>query len=460
LTEKRKLSLWSGGGVLVCLLLLPAITEMKSPQRYIDFAAFLSIYVGGTVLIAVTMWLWQKYRTSPSPIYPHNVLRASRTMVMAMIVFGVYWFDFSQARPHYFWAEYQYQFQNPKDLSDGWDVLSPEELEIDVDRIERVVERFVNDEQFKWQHSFLLAQDGNLLVDEYFYDESVDRPHDLRSANKSITSILIGIAIDQRIIGGVDDPVSDYFPEFGAAFQKTPKKSRFTIEHLLTMRSGLDANDWDRSSPGNENLLYREKDDWIRILFELPLINSPGSTFAYSTAGEMALRALLVNASGMPLDRFAELHLFAPLGIVNYAWTHRLYGRDDVPIRVELTSRDFAKLGQLFLDGGVWHGKRIVSEEWVSRSTAVHTRTNEANLGNPNYGYLWWRHSFDVDGEEIQGFQAQGAGGQFLFVFPELRAVAVFTSRNYGRHRQINPLRVVRDDLLPVLLEAQGKRSG
>jgi CubicO group peptidase (beta-lactamase class C family) len=444
-----------GGGVLVCLLLIPTITEMKTPQRYIDFAAFMSIFVGGTVILAAAIRLWQYRMSSPAPIYPVSLLRGCRIMVVVMIVFGLYWFDFSQARPHYFWTTYDYQFQSPRALSDGWDIGSPGDHGIDVAQIEDVVERFVNDDAYKWQHSFLLVRNGKLLVDEYFYDESVDRPHDLRSANKSITSMLVGIAIDRGIIGGVDDSVSDYFPEYSGVFLETPEKSSITIEHLLTMSSGLDANDWDRTSPGNENTLYRLKDDWIRIFFELPLVNRPGTTFAYSTAGEMALRMLLANASGMSLNQFAEVYLFKPLGVTNYTWTHHLYGRDDVPARVELTSRDLAKLGQLYLDGGIWRGKRIVSESWVSRSTAVHTRTNERNLGNPNYGYLWWRHSFAVDGEVFDGFQAQGAGGQFLFVFPELEVVAVFTSRNYGRRRQVNPLRVMREDLLAGMERAE-----
>jgi hypothetical protein len=115
--------------------------------------------------------------------------------------------------------------------------------------------------------------------------------------------------------------------------------------------------------------------------------------------------------------RFAERHLFAPLGIVNYAWTHRLYGREDVPIEVELASRDFAKLGQLYLDGGIWQGKRIISEEWISQSTVIHTRTNEANLRNPNYSYLWSRHSFEAEGEEIQGFQLRVREDSFCSYF-------------------------------------------
>lgn len=460
MTDRGKLAIWLGIGVSICLLLIPAITERGGMQRYINFAAFLGLFFGGMVAIVGAVWLGRKRRKDPSPLFPGPVLRASQTMVLVMIAFGVFWFDFSQARAHRFWVEYRFQLQAPADLGDGWLVGSVADHGIDPKLIDFIVERFVNDDDYKWQHSFLLARGNELLVDEYFYDESVEEPHDLRSANKTITSILIGIAIDQGFIGGVDDSVSKYFPGYQSVFEEAPEKRKITIEHLLTMRSGLAADDWDQSSPGNEDRLYRVRDDWVRLFFELPLVNRPGSKFAYSTAGEMTLRAMLVNASGMPLNQFAERFLFNPLGIDRYRWTRTLYGRDDVPIRVELTSRSLAKLGLLFLNDGIWQGRRIVSAEWVSRSTEVHSETNEVSLGNPGFGYLWWRHSFDVRGKEIQGYQAQGAGGQFLFVFPDLETIAVFTSGNYGRPRQRNPLRIMRNELLPALLDAQLESPG
>lgn len=132
--------------------------------------------------------------------------------------------------------------------------------------------------------------------------------------------------------------------------------------------------------------------------------------------------------------------------------TRSLFGREDIPIRVELTARDLAKLGQLYLNRGRWQERRIVSRDWVERATATHTCTNENRLGNPEYGYLWWRHAFSDDPRSIQGFQAQGAGGQFLFVLPELNTVAVFTSRNFGRSRQINPLKIMRGEPVPALV--------
>jgi|GEM_PF-1336785 len=453
--DGTKLTLWLVSGLLICSLLIPAITDVKGMLRLINFAAFVAIYLGGIALIVVLVWLRGKYKGSTSAVFPFPIIRATQIMVVVMIVFGLYWYDFTGPRFHGFGNQYQYQLQSPEDLSDGWPIAQASEYGIDEQIIEQIVERFVNDKNYKKAHSMLLASDGKLLVEEYFYDESASKPHDLRSANKSITSILIGIAIDQGLITSVDDSVSDYFPEYQSIFEDSPDKKKITIKHLLTMNSGLNANDWERDSPGNENTVYRLKQDWIKFFFELDLINQPGSTFAYSTVGEMALRSLLVNASGMPLNEFAEQFLFTPLGIVAQQWTITLYGRKDVPIRVELTSRDFLKLGQLYLNKGKWGAQRIVSEDWISESTATHTRTNESRLGNPEYAYLWWRHTFEVEGNVIRGFQAQGAGGQFLFVFPGLDAALVFTSDNYGRSRQINPLNIMKTEIVSVLVNAK-----
>ncbi len=157
----------------------------------------------------------------------------------------------------------------------------------------------------------------------------------------------------------------------------------------------------------------------------------------------------------MPLDKFAETFLFNPLGIKNYEWTHKLQDRVDVAYRVELTGRDLAKLGQLFLNKGYWGDQQILSSEWVEISTARHTTTTERRLGYPGYGYLWWRHDFPVGDTVVRGFQAQGSGGQFLFVFPKLDAVAVFTSRNFGRRRQINPITIMKKEIVPMLLATE-----
>ncbi|QUS56302.1 serine hydrolase domain-containing protein [Pseudovibrio brasiliensis] len=456
MSDGRKLLCWTFFGFAVCGLLIPLITDASGTQTYINLASFALIYtVGVGLLTAITFWVYRLMAKAHSS-WQALALIPSKAMVVFMIGFGLFWFDFSSPRPHAMFGEYSYSYALPTLRKDGWSVGEATSEGIDTKVIKTIVERFVSDPKFKWQHSFVLIKNNKILVEEYFYEHTVDTLHDLRSANKSITSILVGIALQQGLISSVNDPISMYLPEYEELFAGAPDKAAITIEHMLTMQSGLDANDWDRNSPGNENRVYQSDGDWIHKLFALQMINEPGTTFSYSSIGEIALRQAIMNASGMPLDEFAKKYLFEPLSIQNYQWTHRLPNRSDVPYRVQLTSRNFAKLGQLYLNQGTWQGDQIVSSDWVKASTTKHATTTEKQLGFPGYGYLWWKHDFWVEDELFEGFQAQGNGGQFLFVFPKLNSIIVFTSRNFGNSRQINPLQITRDEIVPMLAAARG----
>ncbi|WP_193757794.1 serine hydrolase domain-containing protein [Pseudovibrio sp. W64] len=451
MSDLKKTIVWTVLGVSICTLLVPLITETRGMQTYLNLASFLLIYAAGVVLLTLLISLVRRDLFRPISNYWAPILISSKTMIAFMIGFGLYWYDFSVARSHSYFSDYAYTYTLPTIRTDGWWIGEAASEGISQQRLKTIVERFVNDPDFKWQHSFVLIKNNRVIVEEYFYEHTIDSLHDLRSANKSITSILVGIAIQQGFFTSVKDPIAMYLPEYADIFKSDPPKATITLEHLLTMQSGLDANDWDKRSPGNENRLYQSGEDWVRQLFSLKLINKPGQQFSYSSIGEIALRQAIVNASGMPLDEFAKVYLFEHLGIKNYKWTHRLEGRPDVPYRIQLTSRDLGKLGQLYLDMGSWEGRQIVSPDWVIRSTDTHTKTTEKRLGFPNYGYLWWKHGFKVGDVLFESFQAQGSGGQFLFVIPELNTIAVFTSRNFGRSRQINPLKIMRNEIVPML---------
>jgi CubicO group peptidase (beta-lactamase class C family) len=153
----------------------------------------------------------------------------------------------------------------------------------------------------------------------------------------------------------------------------------------------------------------------------------------------------------MSLQDFAKKYLFAPLNITNYEWTMLMPNREEIGIRVSLTPRDFAKLGQLYLNGGKWNGTQIISLEWIETSVSAHTVTTEKRLGYPEYGFLWWKNYFDIDEKHIEGYQAQGNGGQMVFVFPDFAMVVVFTAGNYGNPRMVNAFTILENDILPSL---------
>lgn len=453
--SKRNLILWMLIGIAGCGLLIPTITEARGMQMLLNIGAFLGLYTGGFLFVVALRWVQHKRQTAPDFDLLRASYNASRIMVFAVLMFGLYWYDFSTPRTHSWFDSYKYIYTPPTQIQDSIETSSLQDVGINQSQIKQMVELFVNNEDYKWQHSFLLAIDNKLIVEEYFYDEGRDITHDLRSANKSMTSILVGIAIEQGFIPSVNTPVYQYFPEHHPLFEQSPKKKRITIEHLLTMSAGLDANDWNPSSLGNENKLYRMNEDWIGFIFQLPLLHEPGEQYQYSTAGEMLLRSLLVRVTSQSYADFAQKNLFAPLGITNYRWTQYFNDDQAVPIRVELTSRDMLKLGILMTNDGLWQGKQIMPKNWITASTRPRLFTKNRNFKDSQYGYLWWNIKFDVDGKPVRAFQAMGAGGQMILAFPDINAQLVFTSGNYGRSRQVNPIHMVNDILLPALCQSR-----
>ena len=193
--------------------------------------------------------------------------------------------------------------------------------------------------------------------------------HDIRSASKSVVSLLFGIALDRKLIPGLDEPVFNYFPEY--ADLRTPDKARITLRHLLTMSSGLA---WDENLPytdpnNSEAAMLRSGDRW-RFALQPRLLVAPGSEWNYSGGCTELLGAVLRKASGKPIEAFAEEALFAPLGISDFNWVRY---PDNIPAAasgLQLRPRDLAKVGQLVLQRGRWDGKPIVSEPWITEATA------------------------------------------------------------------------------------------
>jgi CubicO group peptidase (beta-lactamase class C family) len=171
--------------------------------------------------------------------------------------------------------------------------------------------------------------------------------------------------------------------------------------------------------------LFRVRDPVAYILSK-PLVAEPGRDWYYSGGNTNLLGEVIRAATGQRMDAFAEQHLFAPLGITNYRWDHLNADTIHASGNLELQPRDMAKFGVLYLNGGVWEGQRIVSQEWVDASTQVH-----APLTGGGYGYQWWLRSYDYGSKSAPCFFAAGWGGQRIHVFPELDMVVVFTGGNY-----------------------------
>ncbi|QJC52165.1 serine hydrolase [Paenibacillus albicereus] len=277
-----------------------------------------------------------------------------------------------------------------------------------------------------------------------------DRPAAVLSCTKSVLSALIGIAIGQRLIGGEEDPIVAYLdveePGLAEALRDDPRKRSITIAQLLNMTSGLDWPDFDKP--------YRElkrAENPASFVLGRPLAHEPGAVFAYNTGGSQLLAIALERACGRSLSTFARRHLFGPLGAGPVRWS-RLAGGQEGGAGLSMTMRGLAKLGRLYAQGGRWQGEQIVPQEWVEAS--VKPRHKGLLHYEPQvygcYGYHWWVSPQDKQ-PGPNYFFAFGYGGQYLFVVPELEAVAVVRKRPEGRNKAILSRQLFERHLLPAL---------
>jgi CubicO group peptidase (beta-lactamase class C family) len=289
---------------------------------------------------------------------------------------------------------------------------------------------------FKQITSVLVSQDGKLVHEAYFDSDGVEGLRNTRSVGKSVTDMLVGIAIDQGKLK-VDTPVFGFFPEKHPVRYPDPRKEKITVEDFLTMSSLLECDDQNQLSRGNEESMYL-LEDWTQFALDLPIRGFPdwvpkpkdspyGRSFSYCTAGPTMLGPVLERATGEKVDQFAARTLFGPLGITKVKWQYTPAGPAMTGGGLGLRSRDLLKLGELYLNGGVWEGKRVVSAAWVKQSLSPHAQVDE----NTDYGYFWWLKRFKQDGKTYSTAMMSGSGGNKVIVLAEQRAVIVITTTNF-----------------------------
>ena len=323
--------------------------------------------------------------------------------------------------------------------SADWTRSAPEDVGLSVDRL-RALDTAVRSGEFKKIGSVLIARHGRLAYEAYFEGDGTSM-RDTRSATKSITGALVGIAIEAKQLRGVNAKILSLLPEHAGRIQNPdPRKSKITIEDFLTMSSSLECDDWNDASRGNEERMYLVE-DWAQFILDLPIRGRMhvgereepplyGRYFSYCTGGVFVLSEVLRKATGEPADRYAREKLFSPLGITKIEW---VYSPLDVPQTgggLRLTSPDLLKIAQLYLDGGRWRGARIINESWVRTSTKPHAKIDETT----NYGYLWWLKSFKIGDTSYPAYYMSGNGGNKVVVVPDLDMAVVITSTNYNTH--------------------------
>ena len=331
----------------------------------------------------------------------------------------------------------------PEQTGDGWQTASVTDQGIDQARLVDMLEQ-VHSGKYTGISSILLARSGSLVLEEYFGGFGRDSLHTTRSAAKAITSALAGIAIDQGYIESVYVPILPYFPEYEGEIENWDARKRdITIDHVLSMTSGI---------RGNEDAMY-PTDDWIKFYFDQSLAAAPGEAFSYATSGVVTLGNVITRASGLRIPDFTDRYLFDPLGITDYRWpitnSRGSQGLAMTGGGLNLRPRDMAKFGQLYLNGGVWEGRRVISEEWIKTSTS---KQATSDLYGEDFGYLWQMIDRTVEGRTVRSFEAWGNGGQFIMVFPSLEIVAVFTGENYGLFPEMEqPFEMIDRYILPAI---------
>ena len=330
--------------------------------------------------------------------------------------------------------------ESPAQLPDGWKTSAPEAVDLDSRRLGAVVDwldRLPNQNL----HSLLVARRGILAfehyrkgADERWRDPLPDAQHgiavkhDLRSATKSVTGLLAGIALERKDIPSLDAPMFAYFPEY--ADLRTPEKDRITLRHLLTMSAGLD---WDENVPDTdprhgEMRMWREADH-LRVALKPPVVAAPGEIWNYSGGCSELIGAIVRKATGKPLDAFAREALFEPLGITDTEWAQHAAGSHSASGGLRMRSRDLAKIGQLVAAHGCWNGRAIVPARWIEESIAPQIGAADRIWF---YGYHWWLGRSLVGRKEFTWASAIGFGGQRLYVVPGLELVVAITAGHYA----------------------------
>jgi len=308
----------------------------------------------------------------------------------------------------------------------------------DTAEVNRIVNEF---KEIGTVNSLIIEQENRRIVEEYFDSMNSKRTNNIKSASKSILSLLIGIALDKGFLDSTEQTIDEFFPEW---FDENPDsvKASITIKDLLTMRSGLETTSFH-----NYGRWVLSK-NWVQFALEQPVTGRPGGRMIYSTGTTHLLSAILTKASGMSTRKFAKRYLFKPMDIEIGGWDLSPEGYYMGGNNMALRTEALFKIGRMVMDMGVYKGNQIVSSNWIVESFKVYTRSNF----NPyDYGYLWWRRK--TAGYEVAF--AWGNGGQYILMIPELDAVIAITSDNNrpsrSRRYQRDVFHWLATDVIPFL---------
>jgi len=367
-------------------------------------------------------------------------------------------------------VEAAYQYRRPAAIGDGWSTASARDTGMDEDALAQVVRRIIaanpSERRPSLIHSLLIAHRGKLVLEEYFRGFDRDTPHDMRSAGKTFSSVMLGAAMLRGVIISPKTRIYELLGGLGPFANPDPRKAQITLAHLMTHSAGLDCDDYDEESLGNENTMttQRQQPDWWKYTLDLRMKHDPGTHYAYCSANTNLVGGALTKATGTWLPQLFEETVARPLQFGRYHWPLTPTDEGYQAGGSFVLPRDLLKVGQTYLDGGEWNGRRIVSESWVKESTAPHmditpatTGLSDEDFGN-SYGvgadaYTWHLNELNSGGRTYQEYEASGNGGQLLIVVPDAELAVVFTAGNYMQGGIWNRWRhsIVADQIIPAI---------
>jgi CubicO group peptidase (beta-lactamase class C family) len=331
-------------------------------------------------------------------------------------------------------------YQIPKKLNNGWNVASLRDVNIDQAKIEEVTREILDVGSYENVLSMLIVKDGKLVHEAYSPYCQRNTLHWMASITKTITSTLIGIAIDKGYIESVDTKLYELLPLFTEEF-KDPQKRKIAVKHMISMTSGLEWNEQvSYNDPRNSEWQMVESEDWMSYVVAHSIKDEPGKRFYYNTGGMHLLSAVIKSATGLYAHQFAEKYLLHPMGIYGYQWNKDPMGypcTGGTDGGLGLRTRDIAKFGWLFLKDGKWKGKQIVSKKWVKDAPKTHLTQHGRGR---NYAFNWFSGSRSVKGKRFEYIASFGYGGQTLYIVPEYDLIVVFTCELAGGNSGVGTL--------------------
>ena len=347
----------------------------------------------------------------------------------------------------------KYQYNAPIQLGDGIRVGRAGTATLSQEVAEQLVNGVITG-KYSDVDSLLIYHKGSLILEEYFYGFSRQRPHGMISLSKSVIALLAGAAADRQLLQA-DGPVLDRlgYSEFK---NPDPRKAKITLLNLLANQSGLACNEYDRNSPGNEAHLF-ETADWAKAFVDVPMIADPGTEARYCSGGFFATGRIIERVAGKSLPEFADEVLFKPLGIPrsDWKWSFGLNSSEKTTFgQVYLTPRAMLKIGMLIQNRGVWHGRRVISSSWIDAAVG-----HQSHVGDSDYGLGIWHRWYGLQTamgyRRVDTVMLSGNGGQKVYLVPALDLITVSTGNAFFVESPMNE--IMSGVLLPALLALKSK---